>query len=429
MYGWVNTCCIDKSSSAELSEAINSMFLWYKNAELCYAYLVDITGTDPENREFAASRWYTRGWTLQELLAPKTVIFIAKDWRVIGSKEKLVYTISAITKIHVGAFEGANINDFSVAQRISWASRRVTTRVEDTAYCLLGIFNVNIPLLYGEGLKSFRRLQEEIIKNSADQSIFAWVSKKGFLDNISISLCGMFTGSPSCFTESGNIMAFWEKDISDPYSMTDKGLHIHFPTLTSTNSTGVIIILAYCFQDNPVGPIGVRLVPGDFVGDKERYGRVWTGIPEGEGFHFGVRSYESNPGLLVIPLKQAIHAVRKPMFIRHKVLGGYPNYRADLLPGHTFLVSELPSRDYRLSDVYPPESWNKNQQLLSLTNNYASPKSNSQHAVMLFRPNRLELNGFIVALGHLIHFIDRGPKVWCDVRKDGPDVSLKDIWL
>ncbi|KAK3316353.1 hypothetical protein B0H66DRAFT_583058 [Apodospora peruviana] len=173
---WVDTCCIDKSSSAELSESINSMFEWYRKSAICYAYLADVSAND--------SKWFTRGWTLQELLAPCDVWFYSKEWKLLGTRMELAEEIARITSINGKLIRGGLANyrvkmenplqSFSVARRISWASGRETTRVEDLAYCLMGIFNINMPLLYGEGRRAFQRLLEEIIKTCNDQSILAW---------------------------------------------------------------------------------------------------------------------------------------------------------------------------------------------------------------------------------------------------------------
>lgn len=206
-YIWIDTCCIDKSSSAELSEAINSMFQWYEESDVCYAYLADVGGGDEWPAQKAAkisdSKWFTRGWTLQELIAPQKVEFFDKTWNRLGNRDQMASLLSAITRIdktvlarashdpacydgtssmleHQGCFScgrGLSIqrllSSFPVATRMSWAAERVTTRLEDQAYCLLGIFSVNMPLLYGEGRRSFLRLQEEILRTTSDQSIFA----------------------------------------------------------------------------------------------------------------------------------------------------------------------------------------------------------------------------------------------------------------
>jgi hypothetical protein len=175
-YFWVDTCCIDKSSSAVLSEAIISMFRWYHNAAKCYVYLSNISrhafdvndfNQLPCELAFRESRWFTRGWTLQELLAPASVKFFSKDWEQLGDKKSLERLIHEITGIPVRALQGSALANFSVTERLFWAEKRETTREEDKAYSLLGIFNIQIPVLYGEGGENaFKRLWEEIYKPS-----------------------------------------------------------------------------------------------------------------------------------------------------------------------------------------------------------------------------------------------------------------------
>ena len=179
---WVDTCCIDKRSSAELSEAINSMYRWYENSGVCYAYLHDVPSSLPRrtsemypNSE-GWPEWFSRGWTLQEMIAPCNVQFFNKGWEPIGNKKMLAHTLSRITGVppHILANGLSASNRPCVAQIISWAANRTTTRVEDKAYSLLGLLDINMPMLYGEGRKAFHRLQLEIIRASNDQSIFAW---------------------------------------------------------------------------------------------------------------------------------------------------------------------------------------------------------------------------------------------------------------
>ncbi|TFK91075.1 HET-domain-containing protein, partial [Polyporus arcularius HHB13444] len=177
-YIWIDSCCIDKTSSAELSEAINSMYTWYQNAAVSYAFLADVPSDQnprADNSAFRQSRWFTRGWTLQELLAPRVVFFLSRDWQVIGTKTSLGHTIEHITTIpfSVLTFQSP-LPDVSVARRLSWASNRRTTRVEDEAYSLIGIFDINMPTLYGEGQRAFIRLQEEILRRIPDQTLFTW---------------------------------------------------------------------------------------------------------------------------------------------------------------------------------------------------------------------------------------------------------------
>lgn len=171
-YFWVDSCCINKENYAELSFSINSMFRWYRNAAQCYVYLLDVSkisasedGTDPTpwESEFRKSEWFSRGWTLQELLAPSTVVFFSQHWERIGDKISLKRQIREITGIPDAALEGARLSSFSDYQRFSWMERRQTKKPVDRAYALLGIFDVSMMLNYDEGAESaFRRLQEEI---------------------------------------------------------------------------------------------------------------------------------------------------------------------------------------------------------------------------------------------------------------------------
>ncbi|KAI6020567.1 heterokaryon incompatibility protein-domain-containing protein, partial [Pisolithus marmoratus] len=180
---WIDTCCIDKRSSAELSEAINAMYRWYQNAQVCYAYLNDVDEsvfpTERDHSKFGQSNgspeWFMRGWTLQELIAPKRVEFFNKDWMPIGNKRRLAPTLRGITGIPREVLTNGMIGQrLSVAQIMSWAAERKTKRVEDRAYSLMGLFGVTMPMVYGEGKNAFRRLQLEIIKETSDHSIFAW---------------------------------------------------------------------------------------------------------------------------------------------------------------------------------------------------------------------------------------------------------------
>ncbi|KAF2259110.1 HET-domain-containing protein [Lojkania enalia] len=169
-YFWVDTCCIDKKNAVELGAAINSMFRWYRNAARCYVYLSDVskpaTRTDDKKaweEDFRASRWFTRGWTLQELIAPRLVDFFSLEGQQLGSKSTLETKIHNITGIAKNALQGDALSNFSIKERRSWAERRTTTIEEDGTYCLIGIFDVSMVPNYGEGRDhAFRRLEEEI---------------------------------------------------------------------------------------------------------------------------------------------------------------------------------------------------------------------------------------------------------------------------
>jgi ankyrin repeat domain-containing protein 50 len=169
-YFWIDSCCIDKSSSSELQTAINSMFRWYRNAAKCYVYLSDVFIDKASDWEpaFKESRWFTRGWTLQELLAPRSVEFFSQEGERLGNKDSLEEQIHKITGIAVKALQG-NLSQFNNDEKRIWAAKRKTTIEEDQVYCLLGIFDVFLPLIYGEGKKhASRRLQDEIDRRSGD---------------------------------------------------------------------------------------------------------------------------------------------------------------------------------------------------------------------------------------------------------------------
>ena len=177
-WGWVDTCCIDKTSSSELTEAINSMYRYYTLAEVCYAYLKDVPTDDATDGNYSAFRksvWHRRGWTLQELIAPRLVVLLSQTWEVIGAKADLALLLEEVTNVPTDVLRlEASPSDYCIAARMAWAAKRETTRPEDEAYCLMGIFGIFMPALYGEGRNAFRRLQEEIMKTSEDSSIFAW---------------------------------------------------------------------------------------------------------------------------------------------------------------------------------------------------------------------------------------------------------------
>ncbi|CAJ2505438.1 Uu.00g128320.m01.CDS01 [Anthostomella pinea] len=167
---WVDTCCINKESSAELSETINTMFQWYEKAAVCYTYLpdvLDIYETSNEDK-FTDSRWFRRGWTLQELIAPQEVHFYDESWKYIASRSALADQIAKVTNVDVALLQerrgqvSSMLSNYSVAQRLSWAANRETTREEDQAYSLLGIFGI-----------------KEIMRSTADLSILAWSPTPG----------------------------------------------------------------------------------------------------------------------------------------------------------------------------------------------------------------------------------------------------------
>lgn len=179
-YFWVDTCCIDKTDSDELETAINYMFRWYQRSSQCYVYLSDVSMGDHDPAAFPGvwadafrrSRWFTRGWTLQELIAPGSVEFFSKEGKRLGSKITLEHQIRDITRIPIRALRGHNLVEFGVEERMSWVASRVTTVKEDRAYCLLGIFGVFLPVIRGEGEEhAMRRLRKEIREQQQELEI------------------------------------------------------------------------------------------------------------------------------------------------------------------------------------------------------------------------------------------------------------------
>jgi hypothetical protein len=274
------------------------MFRWYKKAELCYVYLADVSGNQASEQdtlpgEFAKSRWFTRGWTLQELLAPSDVIFYSGDWKSLGTKSSLFGLLSEITGINSGALLGQDLEDFSIATRMSWASQRTTTRIEDVAYSLLGIFDVNMPMLYGEGKKAFQRLQEEILRSSSDQSLFAWGATRSPLSMYEFAQVederqssnlgttsrekndskdpepdqllsqGLLAGSPADFANSANVFQFglWGGHQGTPAVAADRGVRIELPVWKDQDGSLSFAVLG-CRFDHQYGTfLGIPLRP------------------------------------------------------------------------------------------------------------------------------------------------------------------------
>ncbi|KAK1833626.1 heterokaryon incompatibility protein-domain-containing protein [Podospora conica] len=281
-WAWADTCCIDKSSSAELSEAINSMYRWYAEATCCYVYLSDVKSghaysddvkpgyfylddvksgryVSPEYLKFSLaqlgllshndlewSRWFTRGWCLQELIAPRFLEFYDVDWKALGTKLSLCSRIIARTGIPESVLLEPwcmDFQEFPAAARFSWASDRTTTRDEDMAYSLMGLLDVNMPLLYGEGgQKAFYRLQQEFLAQTEDLSLLLWTWNRDQARSDAI-----LARQPACFGRVQPLVDFnpstgefsydntqtfkWANIVSephegDPLAITSRGLRV-----------------------------------------------------------------------------------------------------------------------------------------------------------------------------------------------------------
>ncbi|KAK3115322.1 hypothetical protein LTR53_005449 [Teratosphaeriaceae sp. CCFEE 6253] len=252
-YLWIDTCCIDKTSSSELSEAINSMYSWYQASKKCYAFLADVSDVDLKafERQFRNSRWFTRGWCLQELLAPSDLEFFSCDWQPLGDRSALQRLISETTRIDVDYLTGyRSVHQASISTRMSWAATRQTTRKEDEAYCLMGLFSVNMPMLYGEGgPRAFIRLQEEIMSHSDDHTIFAWTDAQ--IQDAPRTTRGLLADRPQVFAQAGSIIPWDNVSEEAPFDMSNRGLSITLPLLHLKDDLYVAALECHQpYQDN-----------------------------------------------------------------------------------------------------------------------------------------------------------------------------------
>ncbi|GKZ24056.1 hypothetical protein AbraIFM66951_010555 [Aspergillus brasiliensis] len=375
-YVWVDTCCIDKASSAELSEALNSMMTWYAQSQICYAHLADvppITDYGLDEAAFRGSRWFTRGWTLQELIAPSKLVFLAQDWSLLFPRDAVAERINDITGISHLFLETRpnnqalkfNLMSTSIAERMSWASTRETSRTEDIAYSLLGIFQVNMPLLYGEGSNAFRRLQEEIIKRSDDQSLFAWgfgtpdhdLSHKrswsrsqSMLEEIVFffkgdstpqestgamkfqlsDTAGILAESPAAFRGCGDIVPCDAKKPTPPFAMTNKGLSIELPVLQLRD--GCFALLQCQTKTDPTRLIALPLLKiedtycrsqrGNYVADHA----AWFTWPRAQLFFF-LDEESTLAGIMNYPRYSVVIRTHPPNFRIAQVLPASPSRR------------------------------------------------------------------------------------------------------
>jgi hypothetical protein len=344
-WAWADTCCIDKANPTELSEAINSMYAWYQDSERCYVYLSDLSGTwdipvpsSVLHTMLESCSWFTRGWTLQEMIAPTEAVFFDQSWRYIGTRTELAQYISDITNVDVQLLKNKKgLSRFSCAQKLSWAAGRQTTRIEDRSYSLLGIFGITLSLRYGEGHGAFQRLQEAIMFRSSDQSLFAWTLEGGkeFYSHNPFETLNPYcilAPSPDCFHNSSNIIPYEAKDWqnfwshyaakycrrsyynprrclgtsgflssvnSEPYMMTNMGLQIKFPAVS------VVVVMQsllqeaalYCYDETrpEAGPRTICLVK-NLVDEKTHraephYLGYATNHPLHKHYHWDVQSF------------------------------------------------------------------------------------------------------------------------------------------
>ncbi|KAF4458808.1 beta transducin [Fusarium albosuccineum] len=324
-YCWVDTCCIDKSSSAELSEAINSMYAWYRRSAVCYVYLEDVDATDLVNDDYSSlktARWFSRGWTLQELIAPRKRRFFGANWGCIGEimtnrsssrrngfsrvksaaggsehereqSRRLTKCIRLITGIPAEVLDTGDLASFPVATKMLWAANRETTRVEDQAYSLLGIFDVNMPLLYGEGRKAFIRLQEEIIRKKIDHTLFVWSTMPGVSDP---TFSGLLSPSPKHFRQGTRLR---HEGLQIPYEMTNKGLHLQVPLVPIEDDPEEFYAILDTDNESRLGEVHCYSIRLRRVGGADQFARV-------------------NPSALVLqPKHRAELAQARHVYVKH----------------------------------------------------------------------------------------------------------------
>ncbi|OGM50129.1 hypothetical protein ABOM_001259 [Aspergillus bombycis] len=410
-YVWIDTCCIDKTNSVELGEAINSMFRWYKKATICYAYLADVTvGTAEINHphvesEFSTSRWFYRGWTLQELLAPKNLVFYNYRWTSLGSKRdlKMLRLIEKATGIPRFFLRGTKeLIDASIAQRMSWASRRETKRREDIAYCLLGIFDIMMPMIYGEGDRAFIRLQEELIKKTRDDSIFAWglgSTEPASADSNDIISAGVFATSPADFINSGHILS------------GKRGI----------KSTAILVVDGGCVRSNlplytdSVGQLFGLLNCGPGLNGSNR---VVVGIP---------LSY-SLSGEYIRPegrCSQLLSVPNAATSARQIYIKTERQQKTTILSGSsTFFEIEDPSEaGLKLIEVEPQECWSEEESIIAISSNLS--RDTVQQCWIRFRPEDEGSTDFLVLLEPEIP--GSPVKAQCHIMTSSQTTLLKDL--
>ncbi|CZR69782.1 related to beta transducin-like protein [Phialocephala subalpina] len=384
-YAWIDTCCIDKANAVELGEAINSMFQWYRHASICYTYLADVPLDDnPRNpkSKFFSSRWFERGWTLQELLGPKKLHFYNSEWCYLGTKSEMSPMIEKITGIpRLFLLGTAELRDASVAQRMSWAAKRVTKRKEDIAYCLLGIFGVMMPMIYGEGDQAFSRLQQEIMRETTDDSILAW--------GLSIT-----KSTPNSSTEvvSGESM--------NSFEIFGGSLRIHLPLLT-TEAGETFGLLKCGSAHNAEQVIGIPLEITLSGGLSYDYIR-----PQGR---YSVLLPKATPKVST----KDIH-IRKE---RHSKALAAMNRR------YWFYIEESVETNLELIDVEPRDRWQKDNAMIATA---AKSDGNAiQRTTTRFRSRNEGSGDFIVVL----EFEVRGSQmdVRCHVMISSRETPLENV--
>ncbi|KAK3300423.1 uncharacterized protein B0H64DRAFT_380883 [Chaetomium fimeti] len=398
-YIWIDTCCIDKTNSVELQEAINSMYRWYFEAAQCYAYLSDVQpGDNPNGNQsaFSSSRWFQRGWTLQELLAPLNLRFYDADWSCLGTKGDLCYLVETVTGIPTSFLLGmTDIHQASVAQRMSWAAKRVTKRPEDIAYSLLGIFGFSMPMIYGEGDKAFRRLQEQIMKDLGDDSILAW----GFetdtaLPNTTLDMVlgAALAPSPSSFANSGHVGVI-DHGAHSPFEV--HGGCIHLSMAVQATATRTFGLLQCGLEGDNDNVVGIPLVAA-------------PGRPPGNYFRLDGR------GARLLP---------KPVFDTSTTLvhlqldGGRKSLSQAVGPCLIHIRKSVPGLE--LTSVHPRAYWHKERALIEAA---TEPTAGVRRILMRFQETAKNVADFVAVVE-----IDSEAQPSCNLMVASKETTLGEI--
>ncbi|KAF2250968.1 HET-domain-containing protein [Trematosphaeria pertusa] len=398
---WCDTCCIDKTSSAELQEAINSMFRWYNESAVCLVYLNDIppesaifdtqATSEVASNAFTKCRWITRGWTLQELVAPSSVRFYYQDWTLMGDKGEFIEELSNATGIPIFVLENGDLSEVSLAERMSWACYRQTTRIEDMAYCLLGIFDIQMPMLYGEGEKAFIRLQEEILKTTDDYSLFAWRA----VNSEKSIYRGLLARSPLEFRDCGSIER--ESNPSTfPIHSTPIGLGVQLEFLAVPRDKSRFLAMIRC-SNHMNQRLAIHLKRLD---DANQYARVDAGT--------------------LVPIDNWPTGQLRIIYVRQKVSILHDFYTPEMRCFHVQRrVTDRSIPPVRITGAFPPENWNQEKHELCI------PETSKQCYGVLFLRGQSSSYGYSTNFQVVVGFDRSSKHYWCKaVEHNWPDPSV-----
>ncbi|RTE69319.1 hypothetical protein BHE90_016301 [Fusarium euwallaceae] len=407
-YAWIDTCCINKESSKELDEAINSMFQWYRKASICYTYLFDVPHGDDSwepGSKFFSSRWFLRGWTLQELLAPGELRFYNQEWTFIGTKADMSSAIESITGISRRFLLGwEDFRQASVAQRMSWAAKRKTSRKEDTAYCLLGIFDVAMSMIYGEGDGALNRLQKEIMNKTGDHSIFAWgldIAEYTPSKSMDVISAGILATAPSDFATCRHIVP--RKQDATPVNTFDISggrLRIHLPL--HTTSTGETYGLLNCGPEhNADQVVGIPIYKAVSGAAHDEYLR-----PQGR---YSVLLPRTAPSISI----KHIHIQMERQNWTHEAKGRR-------LWLHIYAHQKI---NVKLEEKYPPVRWEKGRAVIAEASD--SNGHITRRYLARFRTHGEGSRDIIVMLEFELHGLQ--PRARCHVMTLSRGTALEDL--